>query len=356
MLDKADHLSIDRHKSGPAADGPEAAGDEPTMLLRKRARSRPVAKTGGITVLLTILKGRRQGDVVELRRGDNVIGRGQGAHVHIDDRGVSRHHARLVVGEAGKTEIFDLESTNGTYVNGELVTSGSLHVGDRIRLGADAVLEVTHVASSRARTAVTADERDPDAPMPRRRGSSPDEELPPNSAGPGLAPPCWGYSEAAIDAYGRLLEIRRKRFGDNHPSVAEMLETMGSAFHDNGHHEPALDCLSQALEIRKTHVPPVPEAVARTLTLLAPCELALGHAQAAVGRLQQAEQLLQAGRATPVELGTVRLLLARTLWNLKVEPNRAVALVRLARDAFASGGTMTSLLYQDAQALLTQMG
>jgi hypothetical protein len=354
MLDKADHLSIDRRKSGPAADGPEAAGDESTMLLRKRARSRPVAKTGAITVLLTILKGRRQGDVVELRRGDNVIGRGQGAHVHIDDRGVSRHHARLVVGEAGKTEIFDLESTNGTYVNGELVTSGSLHVGDRIRLGADAMLELTHVASSPARMAP--DDRDADAPTPRRRGSPSDKELPPNSAAPGQAPPCWGYSEAAIDAYGRLLEIRRKRFGDNHSSVAEMLETMGSAFHDNGHHEPALDCLSQALEIRKTHVPPVPEALARTLTLLAPCELALGHGQAAVGRLQQAEHLLRAGGATPIELGTVRLLLARTLWNLKIEPNRAVALARLAREAFASGGTMTSLLYQDAQALLTQMG
>lgn len=48
---------------------------------------------------------------------------------------VSRLHCRLAAGP-GEIEAVDLESTNGTYVNGERVERGTLKHGDRLRIGA----------------------------------------------------------------------------------------------------------------------------------------------------------------------------------------------------------------------------
>lgn len=54
-------------------------------------------------------------------RDDLLIGRGTECQIHIDDRQVSRHHARLVV-QDGKVELQDLESKNGTFLAGKLLT------------------------------------------------------------------------------------------------------------------------------------------------------------------------------------------------------------------------------------------
>ncbi len=63
-----------------------------------------------------------------------TIGRSPDNVIRIDDPSVSGRHAQLhLVGEAFHLQ--DLDSTNGTRVNGELVTSAALRVGDRIRLG-----------------------------------------------------------------------------------------------------------------------------------------------------------------------------------------------------------------------------
>jgi len=346
-----------------AAEAPRepkgAPEDEPTVVLRKRARSRPVpmsmsTKPNGITAVLTVLEGRHQGAIFSLRQGTNLIGRGHGVDLHLDDRGVSRQHARLVIGADGTADLVDLDSTNGTFVNGGRVTCDSLHVGDRIRVGLEAVLELSHVPSDQP-----AEAREPDAPTPRRRILRPVEdgadEEPNGSLRPGPSTPCWGKSEAAIGAYGRLLEIRRRRMGDNHASVAEILETMGAAFQDNGAHEPAIEYLSQALDIYEMHAPPMPRAVARTLTQLAHCELALGRSQVAVIRLERAEQILLSSPIEPVELGCVRLALARALWSVGSDKNRCMALARLACDTFAGGGATTQLLHRDARAWLRSM-
>ena len=43
---------------------------------------------------------------------------------------VSRKHAVITVDDNGTVTIKDLNSTNGTYVNGERVTQKTLHEGD----------------------------------------------------------------------------------------------------------------------------------------------------------------------------------------------------------------------------------
>ena len=70
----------------------------------------------------------------ELTEKITTIGRAPENVMQLDDPSVSGRHAQIEqVGE--DYTITDLESTNGTRVNGELITSVTLHVGDRIRFG-----------------------------------------------------------------------------------------------------------------------------------------------------------------------------------------------------------------------------
>lgn len=63
-----------------------------------------------------------------------TIGRDLGNDIVIDDSRVSRHHAEIRH-TAGKVSIGDLNSTNGTWVNGQRTTERILANGDRISIG-----------------------------------------------------------------------------------------------------------------------------------------------------------------------------------------------------------------------------
>ena len=63
-----------------------------------------------------------------------TMGRSPGAEFMVDAAMVSRLHCRLTAG-ATELEVIDLESTNGTFVNGERVTQASLKAGDRLGVG-----------------------------------------------------------------------------------------------------------------------------------------------------------------------------------------------------------------------------
>lgn len=68
---------------------------------------------------------------------DRVIGRAPTAHVFVDDRSVSKFHAKLVMG-GGDVSIIDLESTNKTVVNGQPIQSlvpHKLSNNDQIKIG-----------------------------------------------------------------------------------------------------------------------------------------------------------------------------------------------------------------------------
>jgi DNA-binding winged helix-turn-helix (wHTH) protein len=71
-----------------------------------------------------------------LMEGANVIGRAPDATISIEARGVSRHHARILVSH-GEATLEDLGSKNGTHQNGSPVTTPvRLSDGDEIRVGA----------------------------------------------------------------------------------------------------------------------------------------------------------------------------------------------------------------------------
>ena len=64
-----------------------------------------------------------------------TVGRAPGADFIVDAALVSRVHCRLTALPSGELEITDLESTNGTFVNGRRVEQALVAPGDRIHVG-----------------------------------------------------------------------------------------------------------------------------------------------------------------------------------------------------------------------------
>ena len=63
-----------------------------------------------------------------------TIGRAPRADFIVDAALVSRVHCQLSAG-AADLEVVDLESTNGTYVNGERIERATLRTGDKLAVG-----------------------------------------------------------------------------------------------------------------------------------------------------------------------------------------------------------------------------
>jgi len=89
---------------------------------------------------LVSLRGELMAVPIPLERDQVIIGRALEADVRLNDFRASRLHARITseqVGEKGETcyRIADLGSTNGTLVNGELITEAVLNDGDKIVIG-----------------------------------------------------------------------------------------------------------------------------------------------------------------------------------------------------------------------------
>jgi hypothetical protein len=78
-----------------------------------------------------------------------VIGRASDAGIVLGDSHVSRHHARLDP-KAGMLVLTDLESKNGTRVNGHRVREVVLGAGDRIEIGQTVLTVETPPASAGA--------------------------------------------------------------------------------------------------------------------------------------------------------------------------------------------------------------
>jgi len=80
-----------------------------------------------------------------------TIGRGSEADLRINDPGISRLHARVIVKQNASSEvdvsIEDLGSTNGVIVNGQRVTNVTLADGSRIEIGSTRMLVHSPVGS-----------------------------------------------------------------------------------------------------------------------------------------------------------------------------------------------------------------
>jgi len=91
-----------------------------------------------VNPLLIILSGDRAGERVSLEPQEKyVIGRDKEAQFCLPERKISRQHAILVWNpETSEVTLEDLNSLNGTFINGEAVTGiNVLHHLDRIQIG-----------------------------------------------------------------------------------------------------------------------------------------------------------------------------------------------------------------------------
>ena len=68
-----------------------------------------------------------------------VIGRGKGCDLMLDDGNLSRRHCQIRKW-AGFFKVEDLQSKNGTFVNGAKVTTANLSDGDLIAIGDQALV------------------------------------------------------------------------------------------------------------------------------------------------------------------------------------------------------------------------
>jgi hypothetical protein len=88
---------------------------------------------------LELISGSETGRIIRLVPPSLVIGRGADADLRLTDSGVSRRHAELHV-DPDQVVLVDLQSTNGTSVNGRRVERVTLADGDRISFGATVIV------------------------------------------------------------------------------------------------------------------------------------------------------------------------------------------------------------------------
>lgn len=109
-------------------------------------------------VTLKIVDGPGRGLVYNQLHTPITIGREDGNIVQLNDERISRYHMKIHEND-GTVLLTDLQSTNGTKVNGELVQLWMLRPGDMISLGRSIILVGTSEEISRRLTEIRKSDR-----------------------------------------------------------------------------------------------------------------------------------------------------------------------------------------------------
>jgi hypothetical protein len=111
------------------ATSPDATGLQSASALGRSNIARRAPR-----LVVARASGHDAGMIYDLD-GDLVLGRGDHAEIRLEDPFASSRHARIYE-QAGTLVVEDLRSTNGTYLNEELLeTPRPLHPGDHVRIG-----------------------------------------------------------------------------------------------------------------------------------------------------------------------------------------------------------------------------
>jgi pSer/pThr/pTyr-binding forkhead associated (FHA) protein len=103
-----------------SCDGPRLASEPEVEMPPDFVTLRLLLQPGGLCV--------------ELNKPEMLVGRHSTAEVRLSLPDISRRHCRFVFGD-GCWRVFDLNSLNGIYVNGERLHDATLFHGDRVRIG-----------------------------------------------------------------------------------------------------------------------------------------------------------------------------------------------------------------------------
>jgi len=135
----------------------------------------------GLLAQLSFIAGPLQGKVMKLDKRTTTLGRNKG-DVILNDNAASGEHA-IIGFDGGRFFVRDLNSTNGTMLNGGQVWEGFLNSGDEITAGASVMrIDIKQSASSASWADLGMEDAPPDAmetsgdvtqPLPELAGKDP---------------------------------------------------------------------------------------------------------------------------------------------------------------------------------------
>ncbi len=95
---------------------------------------------------IRLLNGKKAGKVCPLKEGSNILGRGPEATIKIASSGVSKTHAKFHI-SGDKIIVSDMNSRNGTFINGVRIQNQRVHIGDKIALH-DVIIEILNLPNA----------------------------------------------------------------------------------------------------------------------------------------------------------------------------------------------------------------
>jgi len=107
----------------------------PVVSTTERVTTTVVAPTRSTFDVVSIATGSFGTVTHELVEESSRVGRHDESLIVLDDVSVSRHHAVFTRTASGRVTVRDLNSLNGTYVNGQRVEEAILRSGDEVQIG-----------------------------------------------------------------------------------------------------------------------------------------------------------------------------------------------------------------------------
>lgn len=124
--------------SNPAAPPPapptQQVGPTPDRGQPSAAKTQFLKRPPKELGMLVVRSGPRTGQSFSLQEETNIGRDAQRNEISLDDPGMSRENSRIKL-ENGVFVIYDLASTNGTFVNGQKILKQPLSNGDEIKIG-----------------------------------------------------------------------------------------------------------------------------------------------------------------------------------------------------------------------------
>src|SRR5882672_6394533 len=131
---------VGNNDEGGSSDGSEPKDlSDKTSIMQSDTFKLRLAQAGQAPPAIVLLVGPAAsvGRQWPLEDTDRIIGRAPNAHIFVDDKSVSKFHAKLVMA-GGDVSVIDLESTNKTIVNGRQIqplVPHKLANNDQIKVG-----------------------------------------------------------------------------------------------------------------------------------------------------------------------------------------------------------------------------
>ncbi|MEE8409572.1 MAG: GGDEF domain-containing protein [Myxococcota bacterium] len=130
--------------------GDEKSRDAPTAAVNKTwdedtrtapVRVDPIQNPTETVPCMVVVAGPQLGQVFPITGNRATIGRGEEADWCISETSISRRHAVVYKDEEAFCRIRDLNSKNGTYVNGNRIGDTVLTAADKVQLGKTSILK-----------------------------------------------------------------------------------------------------------------------------------------------------------------------------------------------------------------------